>query len=83
MSPSITFTGTRASRAAPVSSLREIHAFWETFGPLPEALVRIAVEHAVRLNTRGRHPRVYLHAIQTLLIAHWRSRPEDNDKEPP
>ena len=65
------------------ASTREIHAFWKTFGPLPEALVRIAVEHAVRLNTRGRHPRVYLHAIQTLLIAHWRSRPEDNDKESP
>jgi len=63
------------------ASQREIHAFWETFGPLPEALVRIAVEHAVRLNTRGRHPRVYLHAIQTLLVAHWRSRPDDNEKE--
>jgi transposase InsO family protein len=66
------------------ASTREIHAFWETFGPLPEALVRIAVEHAVRLNTRGRHPRVYLHAIQTLLLAHWRSRPDHNDdKESP
>lgn len=63
------------------ASTRELHAFWQTFGPLPEALVRIAVEHAVRLSTRGRHPRVYLHAIQTLLIAHWRSRPEDVDKE--
>jgi transposase InsO family protein len=52
---------------------RELAAFWDSYGPLPEALVRIATEHAVRLHARGRHPRIYLHAIRTLVLAHWTS----------
>lgn len=51
---------------------REIDTFWKNFGPLPEALVRIGVEHAVRLHGRGRHVRIYLTAIRTLVLAHWR-----------
>lgn len=51
---------------------RELITFWKTFGPLPEALVRIGVEHAVRLHGRNRHVRVYLTAIRTLVLAHWR-----------
>lgn len=58
---------------------REISAFWDTFGPLPESLVRIACEHAVRLHGRGRHPRVYLHALKTLVLAHFKQ----NRKEIP
>jgi transposase InsO family protein len=58
---------------------RELVAFWDTFGPLPEALVRIGTEHAVRLHARGRHPRIYLHAIRTLVLAHLRA----TDKETP
>jgi len=50
---------------------RELSAFWETFGPLPESLVRIAVEQAVRLQGRNRHVRVYLHVVKTLALAHW------------
>lgn len=60
-----------AGLAPGVTTQRELAAFWETFGPLPEDLVRIATEHAVRLHGRGRHPRIYLHAIQTLVLAHW------------
>lgn len=61
----------------------EITALWERFGPLPESLVRIAVEHAVRLHGRGRHVRVYLHAVRTLVLAHWRSGGEKPDTEDP
>jgi len=55
---------------------RALLTFWETFGPLPEDLVRIGVEHAVRLHGRGRHVDVYLHAVKTLVLAHWRGRKE-------
>ena len=51
----------------------ELCAFWDSFGPLPESLVRIGTEHAVRLHTRGRHVRVYLHAIRTLVLAHLKT----------
>ena len=54
---------------------RELVEFWKTLGPLPEDLVRIAVEHAVRLHGRRRHVRVYLHAVRTLVLAHWRGGP--------
>jgi len=54
------------------SGRHEVCSFWETYGPLPESLVRIATEHAIRLHGRARHPRVYLHAIRTLVLAHWR-----------
>ena len=52
---------------------KELCAFWDAFGPLPESLVRIGTEHAVRLHTRGRHVRVYLHAIRTLVLAHLKT----------
>jgi hypothetical protein len=48
---------------------KELCSFWDTFGPLPESLVRIGTEHAVRLHTRGRHVRIYRHAIRTLVLA--------------
>jgi transposase InsO family protein len=51
--------------------------FWHTFGPVPEDLVRIGVEHAVRMHGRGRHVHVYLHAIKTLVLAHWKGPKED------
>lgn len=57
---------------------QELAAFWDTAGPLPEDLVRIGVEHAVRLHGRGRHVRTYLHAVRTLVLAHWRN-PERKD----
>lgn len=56
---------------------REISVFWDTFGPLPESLVRIACEHAVRLHGRGRHPRIYLHALKTLVLAHFKQNRKD------
>ena len=52
-----------------------LETFWSKWGPLPESLVRIAVEHAVRLHGRRRHPDVYMHAMRTLVLAHWRSPP--------
>lgn len=52
----------------------ELETFWQTFGPLPEEIVRIGAEHAVRLHGRGRHARVYLNAIRTLVLAHWRGK---------
>ena len=52
---------------------RELLSFWKTLGPFPEDLVRIGTEHAVRLHGRNRHVRVYLAAIRTLVLAHWRS----------
>jgi putative transposase len=54
------------------TSRHELCSFWESHGPLPESLVRVAVEHAVRLHGRQRHVRVYLHAVRTLVLAHWR-----------
>jgi putative transposase len=55
---------------------RALVAFWGTFGPLPEDLVRIGVEHAVRMQGRGRHIDAYLHAVKTLVLAHWRGGKE-------
>lgn len=62
------------------SAREELAELWHSFGPLPEDLVRIGTEHAVRLHGRGRHVRVYMHAIRTLVLAHWRS-PGNNHKE--
>lgn len=59
---------------------RELTAFWETYGPLPETLVRVGTEHAVRMHGRDRHPRIYLHAIRTLVLANLRSPAR---KDPP
>lgn len=58
---------------------KELAAFWDTFGPLPEEIVRIGAEHAVRLHGRGRHLRVYLHAIRTLVLAHWQNPTKENE----
>lgn len=57
----------------------ELSRFWDTFGPLPEALVRIGVEHAIRLHGRGRHRRLYLHAVRTLVLAHLQN-PTDEEE---
>ena len=57
---------------------RDLEAFWDTWGGVPEELARIGTEHAVRLHGRGRHPQVYLHAVRTLVLAHWRN-PEKKD----
>lgn len=54
----------------------EATRFFTTFGPLPERIVRVAVEHAVRMHGRSRHVRVYLAAIRTLLIAEMKSPPK-------
>jgi len=56
---------------------RELRGFWETYGPLPEDLVRIGVEHVVRLHGRRRHVRVYLHALRTLVLAHLKTPEND------
>ena len=59
---------------------RELRAFWDQFQPVPEPLVRIATEHAVRLHGRHRHPQVYLHAIRTLILAEWRNPDKEDSK---
>lgn len=58
----------------PDAAHTELGTFWDTWGPLPESLTRIACEHAVRLHGRGRHPRVALHALRTLVLAYWKSK---------
>jgi putative transposase len=69
--------GDLAGLALRAPEKRALVAFFETFGPLPEDLVRIGVEHAVRMQGRKRHVDVYLHAIRTLVLAHWRGRKEN------
>lgn len=59
---------------------QELRAFWDTYRPIPEGLVRIAVEHAVRLRGRRRHPQVYLYAIRTLVLAHWQSPDKEDER---
>jgi len=59
---------------------KEATQFWETYGPIPEDLVRIGCEHAVRLHCRGRHIRVYLHAVRVLVTAHWKQRLKKEDE---
>lgn len=51
----------------------EVRAFWTTFGPLPERLVRTALEHAVRLRGTGRHVRVYLAILRSFVLARMQS----------
>lgn len=58
---------------------KELNSFWEMYGPIPEELVRIGTEHAVRLHGRTRHVRVYLHAIRTLVLAHWRNPTKEGE----
>jgi len=62
------------------SDRKDLATFWQSYGPLPEQLVRIGVEHAVRLHGRARHRQIYLHAIRTLVLAHWRN-PDKQAKE--
>ena len=52
---------------------KEVHAFWSTFGPLPERLVRTALDHAVRLRGTGRHVGVYLAILRTFVLARLQS----------
>lgn len=52
---------------------QEVHAFWATFGPLPETLVRLALDHALRLRGTGRHVRVYLAIVRTLVLQRLQS----------
>lgn len=51
----------------------EVHAFWTTFGPLPERLARTALDHAVRLRGTGRHVRVYLAILRSFVLARLQS----------
>ena len=51
----------------------EVRAFWTTFGPLPERLVRTALDHAVRLRGTGRHVRVYLAILRGFVLARMQS----------
>lgn len=60
---------------------KDLEAFWQSYGPIPEELVRIGLEHAVRLHGRCRHRQVYLHAIRTLVLAHWRNPDEKGKSE--
>ncbi len=57
----------------------EVRTFWTTFGPLPERLVRTALDHAVRLRGTGRHVRVYLAILRTFILARMQSpNPEES-----
>jgi hypothetical protein len=60
----------------------EAARFFTTFGPLPERFARVGVEHAVRLHGRGRHVRIYLAAIRTLVIAELKSPPKKKGPDP-
>jgi len=59
----------------------EVHDFWTTFGPLPERLVRTALDHAVRLRGTGRHVRVYLAIVRTFVLTRMQS-PKPDEKSP-
>ncbi len=61
---------------------KDLATFWQSYGPLPEQLVRIGVAHALRPHGRARHRPTYLHAVRTPLLAHWRN-PEHKTKEAP
>jgi transposase InsO family protein len=63
------------------TELDEIHAFWAAFGPLPENLVRIALEHAVRLRGPSRHVRVYLAILRTFVLGRMQS-PTSTEESP-
>lgn len=59
----------------------EVHAFWSSFGPLPEKLVRTALDHAVRLRGTGRHVRVYLAILRTFVLTRMQS-PKPDEESP-
>ena len=54
----------------PREQAQEVARFWGTFGPLPQKLVRVALEQAVGLRGHGRHVRVYLAILRTFLLHH-------------
>jgi len=60
----------------------EATRFFTTFAPVPERIARVAVDHAVRMHGRGRHVRVYLSAVRTLLIAEMKSPPKKKGTDP-
>ncbi len=64
------------------SDRKDLATFWQSYGPIPEQLVRIGIEHAVRLHGRERHRQIYLQAVRTLVLAHWRN-PDKPAKETP
>ena len=55
------------------SEADEVHAFWTALGPLPENLVRLALDHAVRLRGTDRHVRVYLAILRAFVLARLQS----------
>jgi len=57
----------------------EVHAFWKSFGPLPERLARTALDHAVRLRGTGRHVRVYLAILRTFILTRTQSPKPDEE----
>jgi transposase InsO family protein len=57
----------------------EVHAFWKSFGPLPERLARTALDHAVRLRGTGRHVRVYLAILRTFILTRMQSPTPDEE----
>jgi hypothetical protein len=57
----------------------EVHAFWKSFGPLPERLARTALDHAVRLRGTGRHVRVYLAILRTFILTRMQSPKPDEE----
>ena len=59
----------------------EAHAFWSSFGPLSEPLVRDALEHGLRLRGPGRHVRVYLAIVRTFVLARMKSLPTPKEEE--
>lgn len=61
------------------SEAGEVHAFWASFGPLPEKLVRLALDHAVRLRGTGRHVRVYLAILRTFVLSRLQSPTPDEE----
>ena len=60
----------------------EVSTFWLTFGPLPENLVRLALDHAVRLRGTGRHVRVYLNLLRTMILARLQTPSPSEDQTP-
>jgi len=57
----------------------EVHAFWKTFGPVPERLARTALDHAVRLRGTGRHVRLYLAILRTFILTRMQSPQTDEE----
>lgn len=55
------------------SAADEATAFWAALGPLPETLVRVGLEHAVRLRGTARHVRVYLSILRTFVLCRMQS----------